>query len=241
MPATTKPAARAVPERVSPCEARSGIWSNAAPAITGIAMRNENAAASSAATPSHSAIATVVPEREMPGTRGERLREADQEGHAPPWFLPFLPPERPACAPQDHSCHQKGGGRHERALEEPLDRVPEEHADDRRRERREGEQPYIPPSVSISPKRAVQQLDETAAIDQKHGNQRGHMYGNFELHALNFQPEQRLADHQVSGTRHREEFGRPLQSPEEHRLPNAHSREAALRLCVSMTLRQKSS
>ena len=31
-------------------------------------MRNENAAASSTATPSHRAIATVVPEREMPGT-----------------------------------------------------------------------------------------------------------------------------------------------------------------------------
>ena len=108
-------------------------------------------------------------------------------------------------------------------------------------ERREGEQPYVPPSISVSPKRAVQQIDEAAPIDHDHGNQRGHMYGDFELHARNLQAEQRLADHQVSGTRYREKFGRPLESPEENRLPNAHSSESTLRLCVSMTLRQKSS
>ena len=40
-----------------------------APRITGIAIRKENAAASSAFRPNHRAVTTVVPEREIPGIR----------------------------------------------------------------------------------------------------------------------------------------------------------------------------
>ena len=85
---------------------------------------------------------------------------------------------------------------------------------------------------------AVQQLEETDPIDHEHGNERGHMYHNLELHAWNFQAEQRLADHQVSGTRYREKFGRSLESTEENGLPNVHPRESASPRWVSMTRRQ---
>ena len=122
------------------------------------------------------------------GYQCEHLREAEQQSRTPPQFLPFLPPECPACAPQDRPRHQKGGGRHERALEEPLDRVSQEPADDPCGERRQSEQPDIPPSGHVSPKCAVQQFDEPASIHEEHGNQRGQVHGNLELHALYLQP-----------------------------------------------------
>ncbi len=37
--------------------------------MAGMAMRKEKAAASSASTPSHNPVTTVIPDREIPGTR----------------------------------------------------------------------------------------------------------------------------------------------------------------------------
>ena len=127
----------------------------AAPAVIGVAIRNENRAADARSRPARRAAEMEMPEREMPGTRASAwaapiptaIRERDIGD-------PLVTPAAAVGQPQDPTAHDQHDGDQADFTKRRGDQVFEEQPGKRGRDRGGYEQPGQAP-VGISLERAI--------------------------------------------------------------------------------------
>ena len=216
---------------------RSGSWRNPAPAIAGMDMRNENAAASMGATPQPECGDDGGSRARDAGNESEGLCEADNQGRPSPQPGRGGPSQSPTGREQKGARDQEGKAHHLWAVEDRGHSVTEEDAQGSYRDGCDQDESnvaeVVPPSLQRNSHRQAQNAFTVNHHDRKEGRE---VQGDLEPDSRYLEAYERLSDDQVTGRRYGEEFGGSLYHTEAQCLPQAHAgRLSPKQLCSGPT------
>ena len=99
----------------------------------------------------------------------------------------------------------------------------QQHADDTRRDRGDGEQQRVAPVLATAPHDAAGDAPQPASVHHEHRSQRRHMQGDLDEDAGEFDAGQGFHQHQVPRAGNGQKLRQPLDQAQHEALPQVHA------------------